>query len=46
VARQHESSVTAGLTDPEIRTLRELLSKLADLRGLAPGVHPGYRSGH
>lgn len=45
VARQHESTVTAGLTDPEIRTLRELLTKLADLRGLAPGVHPGYRFG-
>jgi DNA-binding MarR family transcriptional regulator len=44
VGREHEKRVTAGLSDAERTRLLALLTKLAQLRGLAPGVHPGYRS--
>jgi DNA-binding MarR family transcriptional regulator len=44
VAREHEKRVTAGLSDTERTRLLALLTKLAQLRDLAPGVHPGYRS--
>lgn len=43
VARDHEASVTAGLDADERATLLALLTKLSELRGLTPGVHPGYR---
>lgn len=43
VARKHEKTITAGLDDGERAALFELLTKLADLRGLTPGAHPGYR---
>jgi DNA-binding MarR family transcriptional regulator len=45
VARQHEQWVTAGLSDTERGELLALLAKLAALRGLTPGVHPGYGKG-
>jgi DNA-binding MarR family transcriptional regulator len=43
VARTHERRTTAGLDDTERDQLLGLLAKLAELRGLTPGVHPGYR---
>jgi len=45
VARQHEQRVTDGLSDTERGELLALLAKLAALRGLTPGVHPGYGKG-
>ena len=35
--------ITAGLSDAERTELLALLTKLAETRGLAPGIHPGYR---
>jgi DNA-binding MarR family transcriptional regulator len=43
VAQAHEKRMTQGLTEAERTALAELLGKLASARGLAPGVHPGYR---
>ena len=43
VAKAHERRVTAALDDDERATLAALLRKLADARGLTPGVHPGYK---
>jgi DNA-binding MarR family transcriptional regulator len=39
--RDHEKHLTAGLTEAERAELLALLTKLAELRGLTPGVHPG-----
>jgi DNA-binding MarR family transcriptional regulator len=44
IARDHEAKVTAGLTKSERATLLELLGRLVELRGLTPGVHPGFRT--
>lgn len=44
VAKAHEEEVTAGLTRDEKAQLRRLLATMAERAGLAPGVHPGYRS--
>ena len=44
LARQHELRLTAAL-DPEQRSaLRDLLTAVAQQQGLAPHVHPGYRT--
>jgi DNA-binding MarR family transcriptional regulator len=43
VAKAHEQRVTSALEDDERETLAQLLRKLADARGLTPGVHPGYK---
>ncbi|HEX4810393.1 MAG TPA: MarR family transcriptional regulator [Bryobacteraceae bacterium] len=43
VARQHQDALCASLTEDERGKLAELLQKIADEQGLAPGVHPGYR---
>jgi DNA-binding MarR family transcriptional regulator len=43
-AHNHEAKITAGLTKTERATLLELLGKLVALRGLTPGVHPGFRT--
>ena len=43
VAKNHEKKMTGGLDAGERETLLALLTKLAALRGLTPGVHPGYR---
>lgn len=40
----HDQDITAALTAPERKQLAALLSKVADAQGLAPGVHPGYRT--
>ncbi len=44
LARQHERRVTAGLDAQQRATLGELLAALAQERGLAPHVHPGFRT--
>lgn len=44
LARQHERRVTAGLDAEQRATLRELLTALAQERGLTPHVHPGFRT--
>ena len=44
LARQHERRVTAGLDAGQRATLRELLTALAQERGLTPHVHPGFRT--
>jgi DNA-binding MarR family transcriptional regulator len=43
ISRAHDARFTAGLSDAEQAALRELLGRLAAARGMAPGVHPGYR---
>jgi DNA-binding MarR family transcriptional regulator len=43
VARAHEQRMTTGLDDTDRATLLELLTKLAAIQELTPGVHPGYR---
>jgi DNA-binding MarR family transcriptional regulator len=44
VARAHDDAICAGLTAAERAQLGDLLQKLANRLGLAPGIHPGYRS--
>ena len=43
VARAHDRALTAALSDAERAQLADLLARLADEQGLAPGVHPGFR---
>jgi DNA-binding MarR family transcriptional regulator len=40
----HEEAMTAGLDAAQRVQLAELLGIIADQQGLAPGVHPGFRS--
>ncbi|MDT7581864.1 MAG: hypothetical protein QOK35_3128 [Pseudonocardiales bacterium] len=44
IARDHGSDLLAPLDDAERATLGDLLARLADHHGLAPGVHPAYRT--
>jgi DNA-binding MarR family transcriptional regulator len=44
VARAHDDAICSGLTAAERVQLGELLQKLAIVQGLAPGIHPGYRT--
>jgi DNA-binding MarR family transcriptional regulator len=44
VARAHERVMTHGLGDEDRATLAHLLGLVAAEQGLAPGVHPGYRT--
>jgi DNA-binding MarR family transcriptional regulator len=44
VARQHDDAVCAGITATDRAQLFGLLEKLAGSLGLAPGIHPGYRT--
>lgn len=41
--RAHEEFLMTGLDAKERARLLELLRKMADGQGLAPGVHPGYK---
>jgi len=43
LAVAHDGEVSAGLDDTEREQLHALLVRLAELRGLRPGVHPGFR---
>ncbi len=44
VARAHEDDLCSALSASERRQLTGLLERIAEQQGLAPGVHPGYRS--
>jgi DNA-binding MarR family transcriptional regulator len=44
VAMEHETEITTGLEPAEREQLTVLLQRLADARGLTPGVHPGFRT--
>lgn len=44
IARQHDERFCAALSEDERSQLRGLLEKLATKHGLAPGIHPGYRT--
>jgi DNA-binding MarR family transcriptional regulator len=43
VAREHSQTLLSALSADEQRQLANLLRRIADEQGLAPGVHPGYR---
>ena len=44
VARAHDEAMCASLDPAEREQLAALLQKIAAAQGLAPGVHPGYRT--
>jgi DNA-binding MarR family transcriptional regulator len=44
IAREHDERFCAALNEAERAQLRNLLEKLAGQHGLAPGIHPGYRT--
>jgi DNA-binding MarR family transcriptional regulator len=44
VARRHDEVMCAGLNDRERARLRALLEKISARHGLAPGIHPGYKT--
>ncbi|WP_225801182.1 hypothetical protein [Streptomyces sp. NK15101] len=43
VASLHEDDLFAALGEEDGTRLTELLGRIAEQQGLAPGVHPGYR---
>jgi DNA-binding MarR family transcriptional regulator len=43
-ARQHDRLITAGLDSEQRETLHALLTTVAQRQGLAPHVHPGFRT--
>ena len=44
LGRQHDRLLTAGLDTQQRATLHQLLATIAEQQGLAPHVHPGYRT--
>lgn len=44
LARQHELGFASALDPKQYNTLRDLLATVAQQQGLAPHVHPGYRT--
>jgi hypothetical protein len=42
VAREHQKTLLAALSDDEQRQLGQFLQRIADDQGLTRGVHPGY----
>lgn len=44
VARAHEEAVCEGLSEAERAHLAGLLRKIVARHGLAPGIHPGYKT--
>ena len=44
IAREHQQTLLAGLSEDEKRQLATLLQRIADQQGLTRGVHPGYAS--
>jgi DNA-binding MarR family transcriptional regulator len=45
IAREHQQTLLADLSEEEQQQLAALLQRVADQQGLIPRVHPGYRSG-
>jgi DNA-binding MarR family transcriptional regulator len=43
IADEHRKLICATLSEKECEQLAVLLKRIADERGLTPGVHPGYR---
>lgn len=43
VARDHQEDLLGALNKAERQQLAELLRRVAQHQGLAPGVHPGYK---
>jgi DNA-binding MarR family transcriptional regulator len=43
IAAEHEYDICAALSAEERAQMKELLIRIAQQRGLTPGVHPGYR---
>jgi DNA-binding MarR family transcriptional regulator len=43
IAREHQEALCAALSNAEREKLAEMLQRIADQQGLAPGVHPGYK---
>ena len=43
LAQEHRKLICAALSEKECEQLAGLLQRIADERGLTPGVHPGYR---
>ena len=43
LAREHNKLMCAGLSAGECEQLELLLQKIAEIQGLSPGVHPGYK---
>jgi DNA-binding MarR family transcriptional regulator len=43
VAREHQRSLLAALSEPERAQLASLLQRIADQQGLRRNVHPGYK---
>ena len=43
LAEEHVKLVCAALSDRECAQLTKMLERIAEERGLVPGVHPGYR---
>jgi DNA-binding MarR family transcriptional regulator len=44
LARQQDRLITAGLDAEQRATLHQLLAAVAERQGLAPHIHPGYRT--
>jgi DNA-binding MarR family transcriptional regulator len=44
VAREHQQSLLAALSEEDQAVLADLLQRVADQQGLTKGVHPGYGS--
>ena len=42
IAREHQKTLLAALSEEEQQRLGELLQRVADQQGLIPRVHPGY----
>jgi DNA-binding MarR family transcriptional regulator len=44
LSRRHDQLLTAGLDPQQRRTLKQLLTIVAEHQGLTPHIHPGYRT--
>ena len=44
ISLAHDEAMCQGLSQAERGQLLDLLQRIADREGLAPGVHPGYRT--
>lgn len=44
IYQEHNAALTSALNEDERDTLTSLLERIAADQGLAPGIHPGYKS--